>query len=162
MVTYAGFLRRAAAAFIDGFILMSMNKAFEFLIFYDQPVIWNDLLKNMTIHRKPNGVVVAIFFGSYLVSWLYYALMESSERQATVGKMALGLQVTDNELHPLTFARASGRFFSKLVSYATFCIGFLMAGWTERKQALHDKIAGTLVIRKPSVREEEISPINAE
>jgi uncharacterized RDD family membrane protein YckC len=73
--------------------------------------------------------------------------MESSSRQATVGKMTLGLKVTDLAGRRISFARASGRYFAKYVSSMTLLIGYIMAGFTERKQALHDIIAGTLVIR---------------
>ena len=73
--------------------------------------------------------------------------MESSSRQATVGKMALGLKVTDLEGRRISFARASGRHFAKYISGMILLIGYIMAGFTERKQALHDMIAGTLVQR---------------
>jgi len=81
--------------------------------------------------------------------WLYFAMMESSVYQATLGKMALGLQVTDRQGNRIGFARASGRFFGKIVSGMILLIGYMMAGWTERKQALHDMLADTLVVRKP-------------
>ena len=93
-----------------------------------------------------------ITFGSGVlgvtIAWLYYALMECSSTQATLGKMALGLKVTDMDGKRLTFSRATGRFFGKIVSGLILCIGFMMAGWTEKKQALHDILAGTLVVRK--------------
>ena len=73
--------------------------------------------------------------------------MESSHLQATLGKMALSLQVTDLEGRRITFAKATGRFFAKYLSVLTLGIGYLMAAFTERKQALHDIIAGTLVVR---------------
>ena len=84
-----------------------------------------------------------------LATWLYYASMESSTHQATLGKMALGLYVTDLNRQRLSFGRASGRFFAKLVSgLIPFAIGYIMAGFTARKQALHDMIASCLVLRK--------------
>ena len=79
--------------------------------------------------------------------WLYVALMESSGSQATVGKMALSLRVTDISGERLTFGRASGRHFAKFVSGIIFLVGFMMAGWTSKKQALHDMMAQTLVVR---------------
>ena len=85
---------------------------------------------------------------SLLVGWLYYALFESSARRATPGKMALGIVVVDLSGRPIGFGQATGRYFGKIVSAITLCIGFMMAGWTERKQALHDQMAGTLVIVK--------------
>jgi len=85
-------------------------------------------------------------FGA-LVHWIYEAALESSRHQATLGKMALGLKVTDLEGRRISFGRATGRHFAKWISWMTFTIGFIMAGFTERKQALHDMIAGTLVVR---------------
>ncbi|MBV8782028.1 MAG: RDD family protein [Phycisphaerae bacterium] len=82
------------------------------------------------------------------VIWLYYALMESSAMQATLGKMALGLIVTDEAGQRVTFGRATGRYFGKILSGLILLIGFMMAGWTERKQALHDILAHTLVVRR--------------
>ena len=82
-----------------------------------------------------------------LGNWIYEAAMESSSKQATVGKLVLGLKVTDLEGRRISFARATGRHFSKLLSGMILLIGYIMAGVTERKQALHDMIAGTLVQR---------------
>ena len=83
-----------------------------------------------------------------VIGWLYYALMESSANQGTLGKMALGIKVTDMAGQRITFGRASGRFFAKLLSSLILCIGYMMAGWTQKKQALHDILADTLVVRK--------------
>ncbi|MCX5658507.1 MAG: RDD family protein [Planctomycetota bacterium] len=83
-----------------------------------------------------------------IMGWLYYALMESSSKQATVGKMALGIRVTDLDGNRISFARATGRYFATLISWLTLTIGFIIAGFTERKQALHDIIAGTLVVNE--------------
>ena len=80
-------------------------------------------------------------------SWLYEALLLSSPWQATLGKKALGLKVTDEFGSRITFLRATGRHFAKYLSVMTLCIGFMMAGFTERKRALHDIIAGTLVMK---------------
>lgn len=87
------------------------------------------------------------FTFSTLASWIYEAAMESSKYQATLGKMALGLKVTDLEGRRISFLRATGRHFAKILSGFILCIGFIIAGFTERKQALHDMIAGTLVMR---------------
>ncbi len=80
-------------------------------------------------------------------TWLYYALMESSKYQATLGKMAVGARVTDLEGNRISFARATGRYFGKIISGMILMIGYIMAGFTEKKQALHDMIANTLVIK---------------
>ena len=80
-------------------------------------------------------------------SWLYEAFMLSSRWQATLGKLALGLRVTDEYGQRITFLRATGRHFAKYLSWMTICIGFIMVAFTERRQALHDFVAGTLVWR---------------
>ncbi len=83
-----------------------------------------------------------------VAAWLYFALMESSSRQATLGKMLVGIMVTDLDGGRISFGRATGRHFAMILSALTCYIGFVMAAFTERKQALHDMIAGTLVVRK--------------
>ena len=82
-----------------------------------------------------------------VAQWLYFALMESSSKQATLGKMALGIRVTDVNGNRIGFGRATGRHFAKILSGLILGIGFLMAAFTEKKQALHDMIAGTLVVK---------------
>lgn len=89
-------------------------------------------------------IIVPLAIGA---QWLYEALLTSSTWQATVGKRALNLKVTDELGNRISFARATGRFFAKIISYFTFEIGYIMAGFTARKQALHDMIAGTLVMK---------------
>lgn len=83
-----------------------------------------------------------------LITWFYYALLHSGARQASVGKMALGLKVTDINGDRLTFALASLRYFSKILSGLLMMIDYIMAGFTPKKQALHDYIANTYVVRK--------------
>jgi uncharacterized RDD family membrane protein YckC len=85
-----------------------------------------------------------------LASWLYFAAFESSRWQATPGKKVLGLRVTDLEGKRLSFIRASGRYFGKIISWLLLGLGFVMAGFTEKKQALHDMLASCLVLRNPS------------
>ena len=87
---------------------------------------------------------------SLVVNWLYSAMLESSSWQGTVGKKALGLVVTDEAGRRIGFGRATGRYFSKILSSLILLIGFFMIGWTERKQGLHDKLAGTLVYKARS------------
>jgi uncharacterized RDD family membrane protein YckC len=96
-------------------------------------------------------ILMMVFIGiaALFAGWIYYAYMESSPNQGTLGKMALGLIVTDLQGRRVTFGRASGRFFARIVTgMIPLGIGFMMAGFTERKQALHDMIAGCLVLRK--------------
>jgi uncharacterized RDD family membrane protein YckC len=83
-----------------------------------------------------------------IIVWLYFAAMESSNNQGTLGKMALSLKVTDINGNRISFGRATGRHFAKFLSSLTLMIGYMLAGWTKYKQALHDLIAETLVVRK--------------
>jgi uncharacterized RDD family membrane protein YckC len=95
------------------------------------------------------GTVFAVEAIVFVAVGLYYSVMESSPWQATLGKRALGLQVTDLQGRRISFGRATGRYFAKIVSGLTLSIGYLMAGFTRRKQALHDIIAECLVVRRP-------------
>jgi uncharacterized RDD family membrane protein YckC len=88
--------------------------------------------------------------GAVLVGgWLYFTLLEASPWQATVGKVALGIRVTDLAGARIGWGRANARYFGKILSSLILGIGYLMAAFTERKQALHDMVAATLVVRKP-------------
>jgi len=93
------------------------------------------------------SVIVGAVLG-VLGSWIYEAAMESSSLQATLGKMIFGMKVMDLNGNRISFARATGRHFAKYISSAILFVGYIMAGFTERKQALHDMLAGTLVIRR--------------
>ncbi len=102
------------------------------------------------------AILGPLFIGYFLililflfVGWLYFAGMESSERQATFGKAAMSLRVTSTEGQRLSFGHASGRYFAKIITgLIPFGIGWVMAGFTAKKQALHDMIAGTLVMKR--------------
>jgi uncharacterized RDD family membrane protein YckC len=83
-----------------------------------------------------------------MLQWLYYTCMESSSKQATLGKMACGFIVTDLEGHRISFGKATGRYFGMIVSGLILGIGFFMCAWTERKQCLHDTMAGCLMFKK--------------
>ena len=82
-----------------------------------------------------------------MIGLAYYAGMESSVRQATTGKGILGLRVTDLDGNRITFLRAAIRDLAKIISAFILLIGFIMVAFTERKQGLHDMIAGTLVVK---------------
>lgn len=153
---YAGFWIRFVAylidavviSFIEGvliiplLILLGFNAAF-FQSFTELQEV-DPVVLIPAIISAGTGIYLSIF----LITWLYYAVMQSGPRQATVGKMALGLIVIDANGDRLSFGRASLRFFSKIISNAILMIGYIMAGFTSRKQALHDMIANTYVIRK--------------
>lgn len=129
---YAGFWKRMAAWILDYIVLLLIIVILTVLM---------SLMKDSKM-----GLVVALFaYG--LVPWLYFAFMESSPRQATVGKAVLGIRVTDLAGERVSFGRATGRYFGKILSGLILNIGFAMAGFTDRRQALHDKVADTLVVR---------------
>lgn len=135
---YAGIGKRFLAAFIDGIILSLVG------------TIVNVILAAV-LGGGGDGAVAAQAAGSLvslLIGWAYFAIQESSPKQATIGKQAMGLVVTDTEGQPISFVKASIRHFSKILSALILMIGYIMALFTEKKQALHDMIAGTLVLQK--------------
>jgi len=136
---YAGFWRRFAAYLIDLLVISAGAFAFGFVIGVAAGLSGSDV---------KGGWLVAIYVVTIAGYYLYYAFMESSANQATVGKIALGLRVTDGEGGRISFWRALGRTFAKILSTLILYIGFIMAAFTARKQALHDKIADTLVVRR--------------
>ena len=83
-----------------------------------------------------------------VLAWLYYTLFESSVKQATLGKLALGIAVKDIDGKRISFGRANARYWCKLLSCAILFIGYIMAGFSKKKQALHDILADTLVINE--------------
>jgi uncharacterized RDD family membrane protein YckC len=147
-VVYAGFWRRWAALFVDQIVLgLPLGIIFFFL------ALAMGLTGGLMNSREPQvGAILGMEFLFYVIWWtaalFYYAGLESSEAQATFGKRALGIKVTDAEGRRLSFKHAAGRWFAAALSYMSLYVGFLMAGFTQRKQALHDVIAGTLVVDK--------------
>lgn len=93
------------------------------------------------------GVQLLVYGIAMVAGWLYHALMESSSWQGTVGKRVLGIRVTDLDGNRITFGRATGRYFGKIISSMICGVGFIMVLFTERKQGLHDMMASTLVLQ---------------
>ncbi len=141
-IVYAGFWKRWAALFLDQLIIgLPLTFAFGFLSFFVA----------MSSGGKPNATTTIFLQLGFYVVWLavalfYYAGLESSESQATFGKRALGIKVTDLQGRRLDFRQAAMRWFAASLSYLALYIGFAMAGFTQRKQALHDLLASTLVV----------------
>jgi len=135
--TYAGFWKRAGAGFIDGFLTNFVSVVL--LVILDEVFRLSNDEESFTM-----------FILQILITWLYFANMESSSKQATFGKRALKIVVTDLNGNKLSFGQATKRHFSKIISGVILGVGFFMVGATEKKQALHDKMAGCLVIDKPS------------
>ncbi len=147
LLAYAGFWRRFLAFGLDMIIIFFVCTGAGAILAYLLGVKV-EIPGNLPTGMRQAAADSLGYLAGMVLSWLYWAVLESSEWQATLGKMALGLKVTDIEGEPISFGRATGRYFGKIISAVIFCIGFLMAGWTEKKQALHDFMAGTLVVKK--------------
>ena len=133
-IAFAGFWRRLLAYIIDSALLAGVGALIGSGVI---ALTHNDF---QTVIEVP-AVVGAI-------AWAYFAVMESSPAQATLGKLALNLYVTDTHGDPITFLRASFRHYFKVFSTLLLYTGWVMAAFTPRKQALHDVLAGTLVLRR--------------
>lgn len=138
-VQYAGFWRRVAALLIDDLVVVLGT----FIAGFSLGFI-------LRAAGMPTDNIASIARGvDVIVGWIYWAGMESSSLQATLGKRMLGIQVTDLQGRRIDIARATGRQIAKILSILTLGIGFLMAAFTEKKQALHDVIAACVVVRTP-------------
>lgn len=120
---FAGFWRRVAAYLVDSLILFIPAVVFTYLVpglleFFAQVVIWI----------------------------VYKTALEGGEKQATLGKRALGIKVTGRDGGRISYGRAAGRAVGLYVSALTLMVGLVMAGLTKRKQALHDMMSSTLVV----------------
>jgi uncharacterized RDD family membrane protein YckC len=152
---FAGFWLRLVACLIDGVLLGAVLGA----VFV--PILllggFGAALQSMARHdHQPDPAAIFAFASSIaffvaasvLAGWLYYAYFESSEWQGTVGKKVMNLVVTDLEGNRVSFGRASGRYFARFITkLIPLGIGYILAGITEKKQALHDMIASCLVLR---------------
>lgn len=126
---YAGFWLRFLALVIDSLIFLLAGVILGFFV------------------GKIAGSAKILDIPLFIASWLYSALMESSPRQATIGKIVLGISVTNLSGNRISFGRATGRYFAKIISGIILSIGYIMAAFTAKKQALHDIIASTVVIK---------------
>jgi uncharacterized RDD family membrane protein YckC len=134
---YAGFWLRGAALLIDGVVLMVLGGSFGFVAGFGM---------GLAGYGDDEKLLQAVGFGlGLIIQWAYYVFMESSNKMATVGKSLLGLVVTDMDGRKIGFGRANGRFFGKYLSAFILGIGLIMAGFTQKKQTLHDMITSTLV-----------------
>jgi uncharacterized RDD family membrane protein YckC len=133
-IGYAGFWRRVLAYLLDTTLLLGVFFSIFTAVNVLAPQDFNVLAN------------VAPVCGA--LGWAYYAILESSPARGTLGKLALGLYVADTHGDPIGFWRAVVRNALKYLSSLLLFIGWLMAAFTPRKQALHDLLAGTLVLRK--------------
>jgi uncharacterized RDD family membrane protein YckC len=151
---YAGFWMRVVAYIIDTLIMSIVLVPFGIIlgVFMGGAGIDENSPEFQLINLGSNNGV------SLLVGWLYHGFMESSSWQGTVGKKALGLRVTDLDGHRISFARATGRYFGTILSSMICFIGFIMVAFTEKKQGLHDMLAGTLVLNGPAPASQPLPP----
>jgi len=137
-IVHGGFWRRFAANTLDS-IILGLAITVLSLIMIGGAAATGSL-----------GLVLTVTFLFYILAivgfWLYFAKLESGSGQATIGKRVMDLKVTDDRGQRIGFGRATGRFFGKIISGMILNIGYMMAGWTGRKQGLHDMMAGTCVV----------------
>lgn len=138
---YAGFWIRWLANFMDSLIISIPTAA----VFMMASVVGG--LSQAEEGARALFFILLLPF-AFAATWLYFAFFESSASQATLGKQILGLKVIDYEGRRISFARATGRFWAKILSGIPFNIGYIMAAFTEKKQALHDMLVKTYVVRR--------------
>jgi uncharacterized RDD family membrane protein YckC len=139
--SYAGFWSRVGASILDSILLSVGGAVIGTLVGFAWGALFGSEDASMTTLQ------CSVYAVSVIFAWLYAAGFESSARQATPGKMAVGIRVTDLKGQRLSFGKATARYICKFFSGLVFGIGYLMVAWDEKKQALHDKMAGTLVVR---------------
>lgn len=154
---YAGFWLRFAAYVID-YIIIYVVQSFIFIpVLGVMGITFASQMTNPESMTEAEAIGTAMSFAAVagatalltsVIAILYWSVMESSKYQATVGKMALGLKVSDVDGKNLDFVKSLIRNICKIISGMILGIGYIMAGFTEKKQGLHDIIAGTLVVKK--------------
>ena len=145
---YAGFGWRFLAVFLDGLLVGGISSMLGLMI----GVVVGLGGAVAGADEDAIGALVMLFYYPIAIglAWLYEALMISSSKQATLGKMAVGIVVTDMQGRRISFLKATGRHFGKFVSSLVLMAGYLIQPFTEKRQALHDMMAGCLVLRKVS------------
>jgi len=154
-VEYAGFWWRFLAYIIDDLIIGAVSWIFALPIL---AIFGISMYSLSEAGMNPDDAEVLILpiimaassigFLALILQWLYFSLMESSKHQGTLGKIVLKIKVTDMDGNRISFARATGRYFGKIISGMILSIGYIMAGFTEKKQALHDILASCLVTKE--------------
>lgn len=150
-VVYAGFWKRFAAYFIDSVLVGIVTWVVQMIVMAG----FFGIGAGLSSRNDPGAMIAGAGMAGFLIGMVvlplamqavYFAWMHASARQATLGKMAVGIKVTDDDGGAISFARGIGRYFASIISSLTLCIGYIMAGFTERKRALHDMVASTLVV----------------
>lgn len=147
-LSYAGFLQRFAAYVIDNLIIIAILVGilflFSFAMAFSHEINGQEFdPEDPTVDFMMN---ILLLVGSVFVGWLYFAVQESSQAQASLGKRMFGMKLVDEDGNRISFQRATGRHFAKILS-SFFMIGYLIQPFQEKAQALHDKMAGTLVVQ---------------
>lgn len=137
---YAGFWLRLVAMLIDGAVILIVMWIIGLVL----GVNFATLEPTDAELRRITFLELATAF----VAWIYYAVMESTGAQATIGKLFMGLYVTDTQGNRISFGRASLRYWAKIISTVIILVGYLMAAFTRQKQGLHDIISSCLVLKR--------------
>ena len=156
---YGGFWRRVGAALIDGVILWLVQQGLSPILGLFLPQLQalpDPNLQPDAFWQALWPFLLTLWIIATVPRLIYEVGMTASPWQGTVGKMALGLQVVGLDGARLGLWRATGRYFAKIPSALILGIGFFMVGWTERKQGLHDMIAGTLVVKKGTMSQSSV------
>ncbi len=152
---HAGFWRRVAAYILDAIVLyipsqlvMNMMGGAAAKAAMEQAAIAAAGNPHLILAAQQHfyATMWPAMLVNTLIAWAYFAGLESSPWQATVGKLALGIRVTDLHGQRISLPRALGRYLAKFLSVFTLGFGFLMVVWTRRKQGLHDMVVDTLVL----------------
>lgn len=148
-VNYAGFWNRFAASVLDMVVIIFLASSMRWVLMdYIEVYVQTDLFDIHDYDRKRVLSFIIWSVTMIFVRWSYFAGMESSPTQATVGKMICGLYVADARKGTrVSFAKATGRHFAKILSSILY-IGFIMAAFTDRKQGLHDSMSECIVLSK--------------
>lgn len=143
---YAGFWKRLAAGVLD-VIILTMAEVLILGFMVGMLLVGNCFLQGKLNQTTIGGFCAG--FGLILalvLNWSYFTFLESSFRQATYGKMVMGIKVTDLEKRRITFGRANMRFWFRIISALSLMIGIIIIAFTKKKQGFHDLIADTMVV----------------
>lgn len=143
---YAEFWKRFLAAMLD-LVFLSIGWALFLGIIYGAISLVFFIGEKSMIISTLRPFIAG--FGSILMlvtHWFYFTVLESSSKQATLGKQIMKIIVTDLKERRITLGKANLRYFGKIISALLLFFGYIIAGFTAKRQALHDKIAGTVVL----------------
>lgn len=142
-IVYAGFWKRFAAYSIDGFLMGIVSYAVQLPLMF---LLFRGMDSTKAFGAGAGGALAGLYLVPIIIQMVYYAWFHSSSHQATPGKMAIGIKVVGDNGQRISFMHGVGRYFAFLLSGFTIGVGYIMAGLTDRKRALHDMVASTLVV----------------